>query len=645
MEFGILHLRSRLFNVGSERTRERMVTPVRTSGFSLIVMLRCAGTVDLPRWRWQGAGAHSNSAPQRQLWRSPSLIPNAGSVATAVTISGSSFGATQASNSMVTFNGTTATPISWSATSIVVDVPNGATTGNIVVTAAGVASGGSSFTVNAGITTPCTGTLGSESILNGTYAYNMSGFNGLSPGTAFVRAGSFVANGTGLISSGQEDFNLGTNGDDLHTITSGTYSVGADGRGCMTLTYSDSVTVTFRFSLGTIGGVSANIASRGNIIEFDDANGLGRRASGLILQQSTGAFSGSNLQTHYAFGLQGTNSTGGRVSQAGAFTLAPSTATNNLTAGYFDFNNAGAQVFSGGTNGASAGTLNTSGTSISTTTGRTTGTFIAESSCAVTCTYHWAVYIVNQYQFFIVSTDTLGTNTPIVAGRAAATSIGYVGSYLSTASTNGGYIIAGSGATAGAANAELEQLSFTATNVSGTQWTYASGAGAQTTVASTAVSPSAVGRFTFGNVVLYLTNPTASDGIAAFVLTTDLTTTGGIMVGQQGLGFSPTGNGRFFFGSVMMADANARNQIGVGGTVVPTSGTNVAFGGATDQNAATATNVLASSGFLDTFTVSSTNGAATASDGNGGMIVGIANGDSMFYIDENGDAAVTWVEQ
>jgi IPT/TIG domain-containing protein len=574
-----------------------------------------------------------------------SLTPTSGTVGTAVTISGSSFGATQASNSTVTFNGTAATPLSWNATSIVVDVPKGATTGNVVVTAAGTPSAGSSFTVNTGAVTPCTGTLGSESILNGTYAYSMTGFSGLSPGTAFVRAGSFVANGTGLISSGQEDFNFGANGDDLHTVTSGTYSVGADNRGCMTLTYNDSATVTYRFSLGTIGGVSANIASRGNIIEFDDTNGLGRRASGTILQQSTGAFSGSNLQTHYAFGLQGTNSTGGQVSEAGTFTLAPNTAPNNLTAGYFDFNNAGTQVFSGGTNGASAGTLNTSGAGISTTTGRTTGTFIAQSGCAATCTYHWAVYIVNQYQFFIVSTDTLGANTPLVVGRAAAASIGYVGSYLSTASTNGGYIIAGSGATAGAANAELEQLSFTATNVSGTQWTYASGAGAQTTVASAAVTPSAVGRFTFGNVVLYLTNPTASDGIAAFVLSTDLTTTGGIMVGQQSFGFSPTGNGRFFFGSVVMADANARNQIGVGATVVPSSGTNVAFGGATDQNAATAANVLASSGFLDNFTVSSSNGAATASDGNGGTIVGIANGNSMFYIDESGDAAVTWVEQ
>jgi hypothetical protein len=48
----------------------------------------------------------------------------------------------------VRFNGTTATPTSWSATSIVVPVPAGATTGNVVVTVGGLASNGVAFTIN-----------------------------------------------------------------------------------------------------------------------------------------------------------------------------------------------------------------------------------------------------------------------------------------------------------------------------------------------------------------------------------------------------------------------------------------------------------------------------------------------------------------
>ena len=58
-----------------------------------------------------------------------------------MTITGTNFGATKGT-STVTFNGTTATPTTWSATSIVVPVPAGATTGNVVVTVGGLASNG-----------------------------------------------------------------------------------------------------------------------------------------------------------------------------------------------------------------------------------------------------------------------------------------------------------------------------------------------------------------------------------------------------------------------------------------------------------------------------------------------------------------------
>ncbi len=75
-----------------------------------------------------------------------SLTPNSGAVAAPVTIAGTNFGTTQGT-STVTFNGTAATPTSWSATSIAASVPAGATTGNVVVTVGGQASNGVTFTV------------------------------------------------------------------------------------------------------------------------------------------------------------------------------------------------------------------------------------------------------------------------------------------------------------------------------------------------------------------------------------------------------------------------------------------------------------------------------------------------------------------
>jgi IPT/TIG domain len=77
-----------------------------------------------------------------------SLAPTSGAVGTAVTITGTNFGGSQG-NSTVTFNGTAASPTSWSATSIGVPVPAGATTGDVIVTVGGLASNGQNFTVTA----------------------------------------------------------------------------------------------------------------------------------------------------------------------------------------------------------------------------------------------------------------------------------------------------------------------------------------------------------------------------------------------------------------------------------------------------------------------------------------------------------------
>ena len=75
-----------------------------------------------------------------------SLTPNSGAIGTSVTIAGANFGATQGS-STVTFNGIATTPTIWTATSIAAPVPNGATTGNVIVTVGGVLSNGVAFTV------------------------------------------------------------------------------------------------------------------------------------------------------------------------------------------------------------------------------------------------------------------------------------------------------------------------------------------------------------------------------------------------------------------------------------------------------------------------------------------------------------------
>ncbi len=122
-----------------------------------------------------------------------SLNPTSGAVGASVTITGTNFGSSVGS-STVTFNGTPATTISsWSATSIIVPVPAGATTGPVVVTVGGVPSNGVSFTViptpNIASLNPTSGPIGTSVTIGGT---NFGGsqttstvtFNGISAGTA-----------------------------------------------------------------------------------------------------------------------------------------------------------------------------------------------------------------------------------------------------------------------------------------------------------------------------------------------------------------------------------------------------------------------------------------------------------------------------
>ena len=94
-------------------------------------------------------GVASNGISFAVLSTTPSitgLSPTSGAVGAAVAITGTNFGSAQGTSTVI-FNGTAGTPTSWSATSIQLAVPTGATTGNVVVTVTGVPSNGVSFTL------------------------------------------------------------------------------------------------------------------------------------------------------------------------------------------------------------------------------------------------------------------------------------------------------------------------------------------------------------------------------------------------------------------------------------------------------------------------------------------------------------------
>jgi len=124
-----------------------------------------------------------------------SLNPNSGPVGSSVTITGTNFGANQGSSTVNFYNNQAATVTTWSATSIVVTVPAGATNGNVVVTVGGIASNGVTFTVTTSSSptisslNPTSGPVGTSVTITGTNFGTSQGlstvtFNGVNAGTA-----------------------------------------------------------------------------------------------------------------------------------------------------------------------------------------------------------------------------------------------------------------------------------------------------------------------------------------------------------------------------------------------------------------------------------------------------------------------------
>lgn len=124
-----------------------------------------------------------------------------------------------------------------------------------------------------------------DSELKGQYAFLFNGYDDAT-GSQEAVIGSIVADGSGTISSGIEDEN-GPNGTNLSAAVTGTYYIGANNRGAITLTTAAGS----RTYAVTLSSLSSGVAQRGRFIEYDDTDGSGQRGSGVMRLQDTSAFS------------------------------------------------------------------------------------------------------------------------------------------------------------------------------------------------------------------------------------------------------------------------------------------------------------------------------------------------------------------
>ncbi len=234
-----------------------------------------------------------------------------------------------------------------------------------------------------------------NSRLNGHYAFSVRGFdtNGL-----FVAAGSFVADGSGNISSGIMDIN-DTGGLPLNETFGGTYSIGQDGLGYMTFNVLTGGTGSRSFALSMMAGNNANIS------EFDDSTGgfinNTARNSGVLMQQDTTAFNMTSIINDYAFGFLGVDSSKNRFGMAGDF---HADGAGNFTSGLLDSDDA--------SSGLASGVAFTGIYTAITSSGRGQATITTAQATTI-----YSFYVVNSGELFVVGIDpfTPGGN-PLASG-------------------------------------------------------------------------------------------------------------------------------------------------------------------------------------------------------------------------------------
>ena len=165
--------------------------------------------------------------------------------------------------------------------------------------------------------------------LNGDYAFNFTGFTASATGsTVFSAVGRFRADGAGNLTNGERD----TNGAGLaaplvaQTFT-GTYSIGADHRGVMTLTTAQGGSSKLAFAMRANGSAQ--------FIEFDAAGGTGTVGSGTIEKADSTAYGTAKITGDYAFGIAGFDPSNRRVTFVGRLTA---DGAGNFTHGAADIN-------------------------------------------------------------------------------------------------------------------------------------------------------------------------------------------------------------------------------------------------------------------------------------------------------------------
>jgi hypothetical protein len=213
----------------------------------------------------------------------------------------------------------------------------------------------------------------------------------------------------GGISLGELDANHQSSNPAGNTISSqnflGTYEIGSDNRGLLTITVLNADGTTGRtmtYAIAVAAPVApATITVEGSLIEADDNQAVGTKGSGTLLAQTSTAFA-AGLNGSYAFGVSGDTPClpsctigilAGPVATVGQFTTDSAGA---ITSGTSDTNIASTNIPNAGLGGTYTTTDSNGRLALTLSTGGTSGDAYPTD---------YAVYIVDANRAFILSTD------------------------------------------------------------------------------------------------------------------------------------------------------------------------------------------------------------------------------------------------
>jgi len=263
--------------------------------------------------------------------------------------------------------------------------------------------------------------------LSGTYAYLhrglLSGFHG-------VQAGTFTANGDGVITSGVQDSIVSSvaGGNRVNLAFSGTYAIGSDNRGLLSFALAGGGVVDWRSSHTASG-------DRAFMQPFYD---VAARGNAVLHRTDPSAFNNTAINGDYVFQFNGADVNGQRIANIGRFTA---NGAGSISAGLIDSNDGTTLT----QNTAFTGTYNIS------TNGRGT----AQLSVSGQGSSSFAVYVVSAEMLIIVSTDDLAAGKPIRIGYALRQS----GAPFGNTALQGNHVFELSGGSANAAVATTGLLS------------------------------------------------------------------------------------------------------------------------------------------------------------------------------------------